>query len=998
MTKNIHSIKASFLTILAFVLISFSSIAQTSITGTVTDRETAEPLVGAYIFPMGGTGGAITDDRGTFSLKISEGTTGIRVSFVGYTDQKLALGNQTVFAIKLAPEDKLDEVLVIAYGTQKKSDKTGAVTQVTAEELNKGRVTDPIQGMQGKAAGVNISKQGGDPNAGFSVNIRGSASFSGGTGPLYVVDGIIGVDITTINQDDIITLNVLKDAASTSLYGTQGSNGVIIITTKGGNFSGGSTSESVQVEYNNFISFDRVANRLNFLSGNEIRDYADKTNNTNFIDGGANTDWLDEIYTTGVSQQHTLAVTKNDENTSLRFSLSANNLAGVLRGTEKNRYIARINLAQKALDNKLTLTARISTTFEDNSYVQYGGGSSPTNVIYQAMRRSPTDPVYNTDGTYFETDRNFQYNNPVAMIDQFQNERDAKRLLGNFAADYQFNTKWNLSLNTALTRDDDQTFYAEPASAFSNNTNGLAARSYNNTASFFTSEVLGYSNTFNELHNLNVIGGHNWQSRSSNGFRASARNVDPFYEDVQSNNLRAYSQINWGDVSSYRTTPVGLASYFSRATYDFDKKYYVTASLRRDKSTNYGDDIEWGTFWSASAMWNLKKENFLRNAQNISDLKLRASYGLTGNADIPSGIDRVQYSPTSLGLDPETGETIVIWNNNTGNIPNPNLAWEEVREVNIGVDFGVLNNRVTGSLELYSKTTDNLVVEVAVPVPPNIAPKKYENAGEIRNNGIELTLNGVIFDTKNFSWKSSLAASRNIQETISLGNIESNSQGLKRLYVSGRGLVGGDNYTQVILPGQELGSFFLPVFVGFSNDGKFLFQTESGGVTRDVSKAQRQFAGSAQPDIVVGWSNYFQIYKGFDASFSLRGIFGHQIYNVTRMVFSNPSDAPNLNVLNTALEGENSDITSDPTISTYYLEDGDFIKLDNISIGYNIPFQKESKVTNLRVFLNSTNLWMWTKYSGLDPELNFSGTEFGRDQYDVYPRTQSITIGLNATL
>jgi hypothetical protein len=387
----------------------------------------------------------------------------------------------------------------------------------------------------------------------------------------------------------------------------------------------------------------------------------------------------------------------------------------------------------------------------------------------------------------------------------------------------------------------------------------------------------------------------------------------------------------------------------------------------------------------------------LKNLNDVSDLKLRVGYGLTGNADIPNGLDRVRYVPIGLGQDAETGETVVIWNNNQGNIPNPDLAWEQVGELNVGVDFGLYKNRITGSVEVYRKTTDGLVMEVSVPVPPNPAPKKFENAGKIQNNGVELTVNGIVMDKTNLKWRSTLTAAHNKQETVTLGNLESNQLGIKKLYVSGRGLVGGDNYTQVILPGHEIGSFFLPVHKGFSEDGKFLFETAAGGVTRDVSRAQRQFVGSAQPDLIIGWSNYFELFKGFDASFSLRGIFGHQIYNVTRMVFSNPADAPTLNVLSSAIEGESAKITSDPTVSTYYLEDGDFIKLDNISVGYNIQLGKESKVKNIRVFLNSNNLWMWTKYSGLDPELNFSGTEFGRDQYDVYPRTTSITIGLNAT-
>ena len=320
--------------------LTFVGYSQVNISGTILDNITKEPLVGAYVVPVNGKGGAISDTEGKFTLNVTPQVKQFKVTFVGYTSQTIDISNKTTFEILLVSEDKLDEVLVIAYGTQKKSDKTGAVTQVTSKELNKGRITDPIQGMQGKAAGVNISKQGGDPNGGFSVNIRGAASITGGTGPLYVVDGVVGIDPTTLNPDDIESFNILKDAASTSLYGTQGSNGVIIITTRGGAF-GRTSSDQIKVEYNNFISFDKVANRLDFLTGDQLRQYASDVNSQNFSDNGANTDWMDEIYRTGISQQHTLAFSKADENTSYRASISANNLMGVIKGSSRDRYIAR---------------------------------------------------------------------------------------------------------------------------------------------------------------------------------------------------------------------------------------------------------------------------------------------------------------------------------------------------------------------------------------------------------------------------------------------------------------------------------------------------------------------------------------------------------------------------------------------------------------------------------------------------------------------------------
>ncbi|MDA8886515.1 SusC/RagA family TonB-linked outer membrane protein [Bacteroidia bacterium] len=979
-----------------FTLVSSTVFGQTNITGSVIDSETSDPLVGAYVLPVGAKGGGVTDESGKFAITLPLGATAFKVNFIGYTEQVTEIGTQRDFPVSLQPEDRLDEVLVIAYGTQKKSDKTGAVAQVTAKELNKGRVTDPIQGLQGKAAGVNVSKQGGDPNSGFSVNIRGAASINGGSGPLYVVDGVVGINPTTLNPEDIASFNVLKDAASTSLYGTQGSNGVIIITTKGSRLKAGNVDPSVKVEYNAFVSFDKVANRLNFLSADQIRQYATDINSQNFSDNGANTDWMDEIYRTGISTQQTIAISQSTVNNSIRASISSNNIEGVIKNSSKERHIGRVNYSQRAFDDKLSINARLSGTVEHNDYINYGGGSSPNNVIYQAMRRSPTDPVRNTDGSFYESDRTFQYNNPVAIIQDVVNYRDAKRLLGNLEIGYNLTEHISASVNTAYARDDDAGYYYEPPTTYSNTTRGLGRRNYNNKNYKYVSEIIKYSNVFKELHSFNAIGGHSWQATQWDGLAAEARNIDPFYSDIGANNLQAFQQLEYGFTSSYRSRVEGIASFFSRGIYDYGKKYYLTASLRRDKSTKYGANYEWGTFWALSGAWNVSKEDFMNSLDIFSDLKLRLGYGTTGNADIASGIDIPVYGPNGLGTNPETGLKEVLFNNSGQNIANPDLRWEKVGEFNIGLDFGLYKNKIYGSLEYYRKSTTDLVMEVSVPVPPNIAPKKFENLGEIQNNGIEATINVHAIDRKNLKWKTTITAARNKQETISLGDLASNELGIKKLYVSGRGLVGGDNYTQLIKPGHEIGSFFLPVFVQYSTDGKFLFESETGGVTRDINKAKRQFVGSAQPDVIIGWSNYFEIWKGLDASFSLRGIFGHQIFNVTRMVFSNPGDAPNLNVLEFALD--ESALTSDPTISDYYLEDGDFVKLDNISLGYNIATPKNKRIDNLRVYLNSNNLWMWTKYSGLDPEINFSGTEFGRDQYDVYPRTRSITFGINIAL
>ena len=975
------------------IALMVTHLLSAQITGKVIDSESNEPLIGAYLKTIGAKGGAITDANGKFSMKVASGATGFEVSFIGYTSQKFTLTNQTDYLIKLVSEDKLDEVLVIGYTVQKKSDKTGAVAQVTAEELNKGRLSDPIQGLQGKAAGVNVSKQGGDPNAGFSVNIRGAAGFTSGTGPLYVIDGVVGVDPTTINPDDIESFNVLKDAASAAIYGSRAANGVIIITTKNSGIKGGGTAtEITTVEYSSFVSLDQVANKLDFLDANEIRDYAD-SKGVSFIDNGANVNWMDEIYRTGVSQQHTVAFSGSDANTSYRASLSTNNITGVLKGSSKDRYIGRLNITQKAWDDKLTLNARMSGTLEKNEYVNYGGGISPSNIIYQAMIRNPTDPIKNGDGEWYELNREFNYNNPLAIIDQFENERDAKRLLGNFGVDYEILKGLNASINLAYIRDDDESFYFEPSFAQANNTQGLGRRSYNNRESRLIEEKINYTNVFNKVHSISAMAGHSYQVDAYDGFSAQGKDAQSDY--VTSNNLGTLLQLEPGSISSYKNES-GFISLFSRAIYDYDKTYFFTASVRRDYSSKFGANNEWGWFPAASAAWNVKKSKLLQQYGDVSDLKLRVGYGVTGNQNIPSNVDVVSYGPAGTAINPETGETVISFENSGDINANPNLKWEQNGELNIGLDFGFFKNKISGSLEYYRKKTKDLIYRYELPVPPNKARYIYANAGEIENNGIEATIQAFAINNDNLKWKTVATFAHNKQNTVSLGNDQYNVDEIRTLYVSGRGLVGGENWTQKVVPGYEIGTFFLPVYKGISSDGSFLFETEAGGVTRDVSKASRQAVGSAQPDFIVGWSNYFEFRNGLDISFAFRSVVGHQIINVTRMVFSNPNNLPTLNVLEEALDEDARGLTSSPIVSSYYLEDASFIKLDNASIGYNIPVNNK-KVKNLRVYLNGNNLLLITGYSGLDPELNYSGIEFGRDQYDVYPRTRSITFGLNAT-
>jgi iron complex outermembrane receptor protein len=957
-----------------------------NITGTVTDEESGTPLPGVTVIAKGTTVGTVTNFDGYYSLSVPPGAR-LVFSYIGYTSFEVVVEDQAEINVTLAEETQaLDEVVVIGYGVQKKSDKTGAVASIDSEELNQGVLTDPIQAMQGKIAGVSINKKGGDPNAGFSVKIRGSSGFDSNTNPLYVVDGVPGVDPTTIAPEDIASFNVLKDASSTAIYGSRGANGVIIIQTKKG-----SRGETANIDFNSYVSLDQVANRLDMLSAEQIRAYV-ADNGLNFTDGGANTNWQDEIYRTGLSQNYNLAASGGTENSTYRVSLTHTGFDGVVKGTSKQRTIGRINMSQQAINNRLTLSATLAGTIEANDYIDYSTDGNNA-VLYQAFQRNPTDPVYTEENDFYETQRDFNYYNPVALIEQIQNTRDAKRFLGNLKADFAITRDLVAGVNLGYIRDDSESFYFEPSSVRGGTTAGYGKREYKNFESKILETTLNYSKSFGG-NNVEAVVGYSFQEDRDDGLGAQGR--EPLSDFVQSYNIKTFNDVTVGDIWSWYETN-RLISFFGRAVYNYNNKYYATATVRRDGSSRFGANQKWGWFPSGSLAWNLQQEDFLKDVDVLSMLKVRAGFGLSGNQEIGNyhSIGIVNIDGTTVNF--ETGEDAVKFSQAYND--NPDLKWEENAEVNIGIDFGFNRNKIAGSIEYYYKSTYDLLAEYSVPVPPNISSLTWANAGNILNQGIELNVDYFAVSNTNFTWKTSLVFARNKQKVVSLSGegFEWTEGDQKEGWLSGRGLVGDQNWTQLIEEGYELGTFYMPEYAGLSQDGKFLFWTAAGGVTRNVEDAERRVVGTALPDFEAGWSNYFTFFKNFDANITIRGVYGNDILNVTRMVFENPTILPTLNTLTSVLDEIDRGLTDAPKVNSYYLEDGSFIRLDNISIGYNVNTQESEWVKKLRVYISSNNLYTLTGYSGIDPETSYDGQSFGLDMYNVYPKTRTLTFGVNIT-
>ncbi len=985
---KVRSMKKALISLrilLLFLAIAFAfeaSAQDTQLSGKITDARDGSTLPGATVLVKGTTTGTLSDIDGNYSIKVKTGAT-LVFSFVGYLPQEIVVTNQKNISIALIQEaHTLEEVLVIGYGTQKKSDRTGSVFSVKADDMNKGVLTDALQGLQGKAAGVVITKKGGDPNAGFDIKIRGgSGGLISGTNPLYVVDGVPGVDPTTVSSDDIESFNVLKDASAAAIYGSRGANGVIIITTK----RGSEKKESV-IELSSYVSTESVAHRLDLLSASQVRQYATE-NNLNFIDGGADVDWQNEIYRRGMSQNYSLSLSGGGEKSVYRTSVSHSTFDGVIKGSSKSRTQARINLDQKALNNKLSLQSGLAGTFESNNYVNYGGNGT-TDVLYQAFQRNPTDPVYDANGAFYNTQRTFNYWNPAALISQIQNERDAKRFFGFAKATLEIAKGFTISENAAYTRDDYESFYFEPKTMNLGTTEGYGKRAYGNFSSKILETTINYKRTFDK-HSIEFVGGHSWQHDNNTGF--SAQGKQPFIDYLQSNDLSNLLSVKAGDIQSYNNGNT-LISFFGRGIYNYNSKYFLTGTIRRDGSSRFGANNKWGWFPSASAMWNIKAEDFMQGVSLINNLRLRAGFGITGNQEMGNHLAELYYNAAGSSINFETGEQVIKYE--FAAAANPDLRWESNREINLGIDYGLFKDRISGSIEVYRKNTFNLLGDYQIPMPPNEARHIFANGGKIDVKGIEFSIQAYIFRTKELEWKSSLTFSKFKQEVVSLSTGDRDMGPQDKGFVSVRGGVGTS--TQVIQPGYSFGSWFMPEYAGLSSDGKFLFYSKSGGVTRNYAEADRRYVGSAQPKFELGWSNSFNFFKNFDANFTFRAIYGTKIFNTTRLMFGNAQWLPDMNVLQSALDEKARGLNDIPQVSSYYLEDGSFIRLDNLSIGYNVKNAPGFK--NIRVYFASNNLLTFTKYSGIDPETGFSGTEFGLDQFNVYPKTRTLTFGINVTL
>ena len=963
-----------------------------TVSGIVTDSKN-EPLIGVNVtIKNASTTGTITDIDGKYSLEIPSGNSVLVFSYIGYSTQEVKVSNRSVVDIVLKDDmQALEEVVVVGYGTMKKSDLTGSVSSITSDNFKLGTDLTPQQLMQGAFSGVNISQNSGKPGGSNTIRVRGGTSITASNDPLYVIDGVpistsAGVNqsnigssttdffdqepinpLSNINPNDIESINILKDASATAIYGSRGANGVIMITTKKGK------AGMRQLDYSFNLGVSTVAKKLDVLTGDEYRKTVSELGLT-LDDKGQNTDWQDVIFRTAISQNHYVSFMSGSENTSYRASAGYSNQNGVMEGSGMKSANARMNINHKALNDKLKLNMNISygETNSDQAPVSNTVGSEMgSSMLYEAYVFNPTYPIYNEEGDYYDVP---PYRvNPASFSKELLDERATSQFLGNLTADWNFYKPFTLQVNAGYNKNTiNRNSYISKSNLLGNGNNGYVTVQKLSDYSKLLETILKYNQSFGK-HNIDAMVGYSWQYFYSEGQTTKAYGF--LSDNFKWYSLAAAQTVE--SVSSYAESNT-LISMYGRINYNYADKYLLTATVRRDGSSRFGSGNKWGIFPSVAASWRISQEDFFQN-DIMSDLKLRASFGITGSQEIGN-----YNSLSTLGASTNGylvgGEkiTIVLPQQYT----NPDLKWEQTAQTDIGIDFGFLNGKIRGSIDYYYKKTTDLLLSVAVP-SPSLITTQIANVGTVTNQGIELDLSFDLMRTKNFAWDANLNLSHNKNEVVSLSNGQWTGDNMQVAPCQGQGLSG--TYAQLIMPGQPIGTFYGKRFIGVVD-----------GVEQFANDGEPEVIGCAQPDLTFGLGTNLQ-YKKWTLSLNFRGSIGNDVYNCTANNLAYLSNLPGRNVLKEAVtSGVNRDQAK--VYSSRFIEDGSFVRLDNLSLGYNFSLPK-LYISNARVFVSAQNLFVITGYSGADPEVNSEISRTGVAPLGVdylsYPKARTFSMGIN---
>lgn len=963
---------------------------EVTIKGVVKDAN-GEAIIGASVIEKGNAkNGTVTDLDGNYTLKVKRGAT-LTISYIGYISQETKGGNV------ILEEDlkSLSEVVVIGYGTQKKADVTSAVVSVKAEDFTKGNFNDAGDLIKGKVAGLTITKPSGDPGAVTQISLRGIATVSGNAQPLVLVDGVPG-SLSSVPPENIASIDVLKDASAAAIYGTRGAGGVIIITTKTGQ-----REQRTEVTYNGYVSFSTWAKKADFMTSSDIR-----AGKTTFNDEGYDTDWLDAISRTAVTHNHSVSLSGGNAKTSYFGNFTYRNAQGVMKKTGNESMSVAFDLSHWMLNDMLKVNIKVNAD-------QYKYDVNDAGAIYrQAVIRNPTSPIWNTDGSYNEGSL-LQYWNPVSM----QNEQTGQykdqtvKFTGNITLEPIKGWQTNLMLSKGQTLDRGGYYYTSNHSQQGVNQkgsySGSAIRSGYTVDNKYLELTSKYMKNFNNVHRLDALVGYSYSEEEHDIDNMWNANFPTDY--FGTNNIGLGTKLTDGEASMgsnhYSSKLIG---FFGRVSYGYADRYNILASLRYEGSSKFGDNHKWGAFPSVSLGWNIMNEEFMKSTKSwLSNLKLRAGWGVTGV--IPQGNDdvwggayrsmlRYSYNGGNYYRDGKWNKGLKSASN-----ANPDLKWETAREINIGVDWSLWNDRLSGSFDFYNKKTSDMLYEYAVPSPPNLYTSTWANVGEMRNTGFEFMIKGVPVQTKDWRWETQATLQHNSNKLLSLSN--SLYQTDNTLWLQG---VGDPvtQYTHKVEVGQSLGRIYSLKAVGVSDQGLFLIENPKTGQCAEFYQEMRndydnwyEYMGNGIPKFTFGWNNTIN-YKDFDLSLQCNGQFGFKIINQQRVFYENNAHAYNKLKSATDKIGGNRPLSGaqSQVVTSYYIENGDYFKLSTLTLGYTYTPKNKTYIQNARIYGSVYNVFTITKYKGMDPELGSDNFWYaGVDDRDKYPTVRSFTIGLNVT-
>lgn len=978
--------KMKYILLLHLIFLSVAEvIAQgVTITGKVSS-ETGEGLPGVTVLFKGTSNGTATDVNGSYSLAVPNATGTLVFSFIGYTQQEVPINNQTAINIKLIPDAKaLEEVVVVGYGTVQKRELTSAATTVSAKDFQQGAFNSPLQMIEGRVAGVTISNPAAsDPNGGPEIQLRGASSLRAGNGPLIIIDGMPGGDLRNIAQQDIESISVLRDASAAAIYGSRGANGVILVQTKRGK------AGKVAVTYDSYVEHDAVAAKPDILSADEFlargRD----------ADRGARTDWYEELLRRdNFGQNHSLAISGGSENSIFRLSTNYRTKQGLDIATDRKEYGLRGSFQQKAMDGLLEFNGNFSYRVANEEYTNYG-------AFQQAVKLNPTIPIMDPNNPImYNTLLGYDTYNPVQNLMARENGADQEYSVIDITT--RLNILKNLNTELKLARQGHDRLAGEyhssrAAESVTGGYNGRA-RLENEKWADYTLEWLGNYFTTIGRHELKALGGYSYQEFNNSAFWAQNRRfpTDAFgFNNLGAGNYGNGQPIKMDEVMDSRRSKEKTIAFLGRVNYSFDDTYFLTGSFRYEGNTKFGANNKWGLFPAASAAWRISKLPAIDEIEAIDDLKLRVSYGVTGR----SGFDRYTSVSRYTGYgryQNDAGQWIQVYG--PGNNYNPDLRWERAIAYNAGLDFSLFNSKLSGSVDAFIRKSSDLISDYDVPVPPFLHPQMTVNVGTTSSKGVELALNWSAVEAGDFAYNTSLTGSYSKARLDTWSNDTYQSA---YFYMENLPSPGNPGPAYRLEDNTDLGNFYGYKYAGVDEAGNILIWKEgkegteklraSGNQIQSSADRDRTYIGNGTPRFELGWTNSLR-YKNVDLSLFFRGRFKYDILNLYQMYYGLQAEA-STNLLTDAYD-RNVHIKSSKVITDYFLEKGDFLKLDNVTLGWS-PKLGINRVNSFRVYGSARNIFTLTKYSGLDPSaVRVSGLTPGYGSLDVYPIGRNFALGV----